>query len=135
LAGSCGNGADGTFDPNSGDTEISHFPQILDFTTDVNSARFQDLDGDGCSMSGGGPRNGFTKMGTCMDLSKLNTGEAVATTVAVGVLGSSGSPFDIAFATTLPNKVDGPEPLLGAVCANPPAISFAGVAERCLKAQ
>lgn len=115
------------------DMLIVEFPQILDFTTDKNSAKFQDLDGDGCFRSGLGPEGGFTAAGVCMDLNAKTV-----TTGAAGVLGSSGGPtYDLAFQTILPNTYTGPEPLTGATCANPPVINFEGdgEADRCISAQ
>ena len=48
------------------------------------------------------------------------------TTVAVGAVGSSGSPlFDLTFVTNLPNQASGPGAPLGATCASPPIITSA----------
>src|SRR6185436_17589497 len=55
------------------------FPQILDFTTDTNSADWSDLDPDGCCLAGSGPSSeqacafgggstsGLSSTGTCLD--------------------------------------------------------------------
>jgi hypothetical protein len=129
--------ADGTFDPGAvePDLEITRFPQILDFTTDRSTAKWADLDGDGCSLAGAGPASGFDadphSTGVCLDLDN-NT----ITTVASGPVGSTGSPlFDLTYLTFLPNQFSGPEAPLNATCDSPPAINFAGTASRCVNAQ
>jgi hypothetical protein len=127
--GSCPD-ADGRFDPD--DTFIVSFPQILDFTTDTNTAKFQDLDGDGCSKSGAGPAAGLSSSGACMDITKLNTGERATTIAASGTVGSVGRPYDLVFTTTSPNKADGPAAPLHATCDPAPDINFEGSAIRCV---
>ncbi len=116
------------------DQLIVEFPQNLDFTTDRTQARFEDLDGDGCRISGQGPAVGLpARTGVCMDLNAKTV-----TTVAAGVVGSSGGPtYDLAFSTILPNTFNDPEPLTGITCADPPAINFEGDgrADRCIMAQ
>jgi hypothetical protein len=118
------------------DMLIVQFPQNLDFTTDTNTARFENLDGDGgdtCFRSGLGPTALPPRTGRCMDLTARTV-----TTAASGVLGSSGGPtYDLSFTTLLPNTYNPPEPLTNATCANPPAINFEGdgVADRCIVAE
>ncbi len=123
--GFCPDG-DGTYDAGT-DTLITQFPQILDFTTDTNTATFTDIDGDGCSIAGFGPTM-LSASGECMDIAG-----ATVTTGAAGTIGSPALPFDITFSTTLPNSVTGPEPSSGATCASPPAINFNGTATRCIQ--
>ena len=118
---------DGTYNAGT-DTLILVVPQTLDFTTDVSTSSWQDIDGDGCSIAGAGPAAGFTRTGIC-----INTGAMTVTTAATGTIGSNGSPlFDITFATRLPNSISGPAALLGATCPSPPIINFAGSATRCI---
>jgi hypothetical protein len=119
---------DGMFDPGT-DTLILVVPQILDFSTDVSTASWSDIDGDGCSIAGAGPAAGLTREGVCID-----TGAMTVSTAATGTIGSNGSPlFDLTFATLLPNSLSGPAPSLGATCATPPVINFAGLATRCIE--
>jgi hypothetical protein len=116
----------GTFDPPT-DIKISEFPQILDFTTDKNTATWKDLDGDGCSLAGAGPAS-LSSTGVCMDLTNHTV-----TTVASGPVGTSALPYDLTFTNTLPNTFarDGDE--IGATCDSPPAINFMGTVTRCIK--
>src|SRR6185295_10631524 len=91
------NGADGTFDPGQGlfsdDFLVTRFPQVLDFTTDTNTARWEDLDGDGCVIAGRGPRAGLVNTGECLDLNAQTL-----TLAASGTVGSAGSPiFDLTY--------------------------------------
>jgi len=125
---------DGTFDPGRGDPIkddmlIVEFPQILDFTTDTNSAVWSDLDGDGCAIAGGGPQRGLSSTGTCIDLDAHTV-----TTAASGPIGSSGGPaFDLTYTTRLPNTFSGPNPPMGSTCTSPPALNFGGSVSRCIK--
>ena len=120
--------SDGVFNQ-PGDTPILVVPQILDFTTDVSTASWTDLDGDGCSIAGAGPSSGLTRTGSC-----INTGAMTVTTAATGTIGSAGSPlFDLTFATLLPNALSGPTAPMGATCTTPPTINFTGVATRCIQ--
>jgi len=126
------NGADGTFDPGNGgptdDLLIVRFPQILDFTTDTNTTRWEDLDGDGCIIAGRGPKAGLTNTGVCLDID----GHTI-TTAASGPIGSAGSPtFDLTYSTKLVNSFSGPDAPLGATCDNPPQINFTGLAHQCI---
>jgi len=118
---------DGTF--NGGDMVITEFDQILDFTTDEAHAHWSDIDGDGCSIAGGGPINGQALIkGECLD-----TGAMTAKTVAAGGFGSTGVPQDGSFSTSLPNTVALTGAFAGATCGSPPALSFtAGTVTRCL---
>ena len=110
------------------DTLVLRINQILDFTTDVSTASWADIDGDGCTIAGAGPASGLTRTGTCIDTSAMTV-----TTAATGTIGSDGSPlFDLTFATLLPNAVTGPEAPLGATCTTPPVINFTGLATRCI---
>jgi hypothetical protein len=129
------NGADGTFDPGPDpvhdDFLVVRFPQILDFTTDTNTTKWQDLDGDGCVIAGRGPAAGLTNTGACLDLDAKTI-----STAASGPIGSSGSPtFDLTYTTRLVNSFSGPEAPSGATCDNPPAINFNGLAHQCIVAQ
>ncbi|MGH7788621.1 MAG: hypothetical protein ACRERC_17250, partial [Candidatus Binatia bacterium] len=126
MLGTCT--GDGVF--NEGvDTIITEFPQILDFTSDANTAKWQDLDSDGCTISGTGPAGGFTATGECMDVEA-----GTVKTGAAGSIGSAGAPtFDLSFASVLPNTISGPNPLSGATCDTPPVINFTGAASRCLQ--
>jgi hypothetical protein len=55
------------------------------------------------------------------------------TTAASGAIGSSGGPtYDLLFTTILPNGVTGPDAPMGATCAFPPKINFAGSIDRCI---
>lgn len=120
--------SDGTFNQGT-DTPVLIVPQILDFTTDVSTASWTDIDGDGCSIAGAGPAAGLTRTGAC-----INTGAMTVTTAATGTIGSNGSPlFDLTFATLLPNSLSGPAAPMGAVCASPPLINFSGLASRCIQ--
>jgi len=125
--------ADGEYnpgpDPVTDDFLVVEFPQILNFTTDKTSTKFEDLDGDGCFIAGRGPAAGFSATGVC-----LNVDAMTLSTVASGPIGSSGSPlFDLAYLTQLPNTFSGPEPLTGATCEDPPAINFDGEASQCIE--
>lgn len=123
---------DGTYNPEDGDTLISEFDQILDFTTDATTTMWEDLDGNSCAIAGVGPPGGFpSASGACLDLTN-NT----VTTVASGPVGSIGGPlFDITFLTSLPNAFTGPDALTGATCDDPPVIDFGGTGSRCLTAE
>jgi hypothetical protein len=69
------------------------------------------------------------KFGPC----RQPVGAIVATTAAAGTIGSSGVPlYDLAYTTTLPNSITGPEMALGATCATPPLINFTGSVDRCI---
>ncbi|MGH7789389.1 MAG: hypothetical protein ACRERC_21135, partial [Candidatus Binatia bacterium] len=117
---------DGVF--NGGDTIITQFPQILDFTTDATSTAFVDLDANGCSKAGLEGPGGKNGTGVC-----LNIGAGTITTAASGTIGSAGAPtYDLTFSSVLTNSVTGPAAPLGAVCASPPIINFGGLATRCI---
>jgi hypothetical protein len=118
--------SDGVFD--GADTDILLIDQNLDFTTDVSSSSWTDIDGDGCSIAGAGPAAGFSRTGVCLDI-----GAQTVTTVATGTIGSDGSPlFDLTFATRLPNTISGPAAFGGASCGVPPVVNFSGLATRCI---
>ena len=60
--------ADGMFDPGT-DTDILLINQNLDFTTDVSTSSWSDIDGDGdASLAGAGPAAGFSRTGVCIDI-------------------------------------------------------------------
>jgi hypothetical protein len=119
--------ADGVFDAGS-DTLILLINQNLDFTTDVSTSSWADIDGDGCSIAGAGPPAGLTRTGDCLT---LGTGDV--TLVGTGTIGSDGAPlFDLTFAARLPNTLIGPAPFGGATCGSPPAVDFDGTATRCI---
>ncbi len=118
---------DGMFNPGT-DSLIVEFDQILDFTTDTASSRWQDLDGTRPGDAGCGPAAGPSArppvMGTgeCLDLAARTI-----KTVAAGTIGSAGPPlFDLSYVSTLPNMVTGPQSTTGAVCNDPPLINLAG---------
>ena len=113
---------DAVFNPGT-DTLITQFPQILDFTTDKNTASFVDLNADGCKRGGGlGPDGPGMATGQCLDL----VGGTV-TTGAAGTVASSGGPAgDLLFRTTLPNTIANSGPFTGATCASPPVIPLPG---------
>jgi hypothetical protein len=125
--GSCPD-ADGTFDPATGDTQITQFPQTLDLTTDTSTAQFFDNDGDGCFQKGAGPAGPFMSTGKCIDF--------VAQTVNVaggGTVFSSAAPLhDLLFTTVQNSNITGPDAPGGATCASPPVINFSGLAHRCI---
>jgi hypothetical protein len=123
---------DGTYDPENGDTLISEFDQILDFTTDAATAKFEDLDGNGCAIAGAGPAVGFpSASGVCLDVENKTV-----TNVASGAVGSIGGPlFDLVFLTILPNAFTGPEAPSGATCNDPPVLEIGGTGTRCLTAE
>jgi len=113
---------------NPGDTIVSQFVQVLDFSTDTASAKWMDLDGDGCFLAGQGPLAGHSETGTC-----INLGTGATTTVAAGNAGSGAGPFyDLTFANKIPNLMTGPTALTGATCPSPPPINFAGTVVRCV---
>jgi hypothetical protein len=118
---------DGSFDPEAGDELLLAFPQVLDFTTDTNTARWADLDGDGCSISGFGPREGFSSTGSCLDLETKTLVVAAA-----GPASSTASIGDLSFSTLLPSTLSGPRAALGASCESPPAVAIGGVVHRCI---
>jgi len=123
--GSCG--GNGVFDQGT-DAIITQFDQILDFTTDATKSRWMDIDGDGCTLAGGGPAGGEPSItGRCLDIAS-----GAVTTVASGGFGSTGTPNDGSFSTRLSNIVTGPTASMNATCASPPPISFPGTATRCL---
>jgi hypothetical protein len=125
--GSCPD-MDGTFDPNTGDTQITQFPQTLDLTSDTSTAQFFDNDGDGCFQKGAGPAGPFMSSGQCIDF--------VAQTVNVaggGTVFSSAPPLhDLLFTTVQNSNISGPTTSGGATCASPPVINFNGLAHRCI---
>jgi hypothetical protein len=116
----------GTFDPPT-DIKINEFPQILDFTTDTTTAKWVDLDGDGCSLAGAGPAS-LSATGMCLDL----TAQTV-TLVAAGTVGSEALPYDLTYLEVSPNTFERTGEETGATCASPPLIDFAGSATRCLR--
>jgi len=117
---------DGVF--NGTDLLITQFPQVLDFTTDANSAKWMDIDGDGCFLAGAGPAGGFTATGSCIDF-----GASTVTTGAAGTIASNGGPlYDLSFSSTLPNALSGPAAPTGDTCGSPPVINFSGLATRCI---
>lgn len=120
---------DGMFDPDT-DTLLAEFPQTLDLTTDTNTARYTDLSGDGCALSGLGPAGPFANTGHCIDL------EAMTVSIAgSGTIFNSGAPtYDLLFTTIQNNNVSGPTASGGAICDDPPTINFDGLAHRCLDA-
>lgn len=118
---------DGMFD--GGDTLILQIPQILDFTTDISTASWSDIDGDSCSIAGAGPAAGLTRTGICIDTSAMTV-----TIAATGTIGSAGSPlFDLTFAALLPNGFSAPTASGGATCDTPPIVNFTGAATRCIQ--
>jgi hypothetical protein len=126
IASSCPD-SDGTFNPES-DTIFSDFLMILDLTTDATTARFTDLDGDGCALSGIGPIGLPTGTGSCLDPSS-----STLTAVTAGAVFSSVGPlYDLTYSATLPFSVSGPAPPEATSCSTPPAINFDGVQTRCL---
>jgi len=113
---------------NPGDSIVSQFVQVLDFSTDTASAKWMELDGDGCFLAGQGPLAGHSETGTC-----INLGTGATTTVAAGNAGSGAGPFyDLTFANKIPNLMTGPTALTGATCPSPPPINFAGTVVRCV---
>lgn len=117
---------DGVF--NAGDAIITQFDQTLDFTTDTTKSSWADIDGDGCSLAGGGPAGGQAAItGSC-----INIAAGTVKTVASGGFGSTGVPNDGSFSTSLPATVAMTGPFAGTTCAAPPAINFAGKATRCV---
>jgi len=119
---------DGVF--NGGDAVITEFDQILDFTTSQAHSSWSDIDGDGCSLAGGGPAVGQpSQTGVCINF--VNNPDTV-TTVAAGGFGSTGVPDDGSFSTKLPNTFTLTGAFAGDTCPSPPAINFAGTATRCI---
>ena len=117
---------DGVFD--GSDTLVLVINQNLDFTTDVSTSSWADIDGDGCSIAGAGPAAGLTRTGACLD---VITG--AVTLVGSGTIGSDGAPlFDLTFAARLPNTLVGPAPFTGETCGSPPGVDFDGTATRCI---
>ena len=118
---------DGEYNPGM-DTLIVQFPQILDFTTDASTARWEDIDGDGCAVAGT-PLMSTSTSGVCLD-----TAASTVTIAAAGPIGSAGAPlFDILFRTQLPSTLSGPEEPMGATCEPAPVIDFGGTATRCIE--
>jgi hypothetical protein len=143
---------DGTFNPGA-DTQLAHFPQTLDLTTDTAAARFIDLDGDHCARSGLGPALYANENSMCAgagDPMACCTGNGTGTCAAVsgkcidlnaktvniagsGTIFTSGGPtYDLLFATVQKNTVSGPDPSGDASCGSPPVINFDGKTTRCL---
>lgn len=119
---------DGAYDPGT-DVLIVSFPQTLDFTTDVSSNSWTELEADGCFLSGAGPAGGFLRTGTCID---RDTG--AVDTAATGVIGSNGAPlYDLSFASLLPNTFSGPAAPLGVTCGSAPSIAIPGSVTRCVQ--
>jgi hypothetical protein len=116
---------DGVF--NDGDIKISEFPQILDFTTDMSTTRWTDLDGDGCSLAGTGPVT-LSGTGVCMDLAAKTV-----TFVASGPVGTASLPFDLTFLEKAPQTFVRTGDQTGATCTEPPIVDFSGTATRCIK--
>ena len=112
------------------DAIITQFDQVLDFTTDTASHHWADIDGDGCSLAGGGPAAGQpAQTGVCLNFAP---NPDTVTTVAVGGFGSTGIPNDGSFSTKLPNTVALTGSFAGDTCASPPTINFGGLATRCI---
>ena len=112
------------------DTIITQFDQVLDFTTDTASHHWADIDGDGCSLAGGGPAAGEpAQTGLCLNFAP---NPDTITTVAAGGFGSTGVPNDGSFSTKLPNTVALTGPFAGDTCGSPPPINFSGLATRCI---
>lgn len=121
--------ADGTYNPENGDTLILDAQQILDFTTDTSAASWMDLSGDGCAFAGNGPALPFPNAGACWDIAAGSIRIA-----ASGIVAFASAPlFDVSFYTVLPYRISAPEPSQGATCASPPPINFDGTAVRCLE--
>jgi hypothetical protein len=117
---------DGVF--NGTDMVAAEFDQILDFTTDKATGKWQDLDSDGCTLAGFGPAAGYSKTGKCVDIAA-----GTITAVAVGEFGATGGLFDGAFATVLPSTFTGPSGEPSATCASPPQINLGGgTVTRCI---
>lgn len=120
---------DGVYDVGT-DTLLAEFPQTLDLTTDTNTARFFDIDGDTCSRSGLGPQGPFASTGQCIDF-----GDNTVNIAASGTVFTSGGPtYDLLFTTVQNNTIGAPAPFGGATCPSPPLIDFDGTASRCLVA-
>jgi len=119
--------SDGTYDA-PGDTLLARFPQTLDLTTDTNTARFADLDMDGCARIGLGPSGPRSDTGSCIDFTTGSVAMAGA-----GAVFSSGNPlFDILFTTKQPGILSAPAPSGGSVCNTAPPIDFGGLLTRCV---
>jgi len=148
---------------NGNDLAVADFNQILDFTTATASGHWADIDGDGCSIAGSGPPVGFAVgkcpdnmtactlatqatdcmgqkppvcrgVGTCIDLTAINTPAIAVTTVAQGQFGATGGLHDGSFTNTLPSMISGPAAPLGATCGtSAPVIDFSGTATRCIQ--
>jgi hypothetical protein len=141
--------------PEGADTIITSFPQTLDQTTDRATAEFVDLDGDACSIKGVGPAGPYTTnqlctgagapyacctgsgTGTCVGNGGTGTcidfGANTVTVAGTGTIFSSAAPLhDLLFANILPSTITGPAAFGGATCGSPPAINFAGTADRCI---
>ncbi len=143
-------------DPNGfDDTIITQFPQTLDLTTDRATAQFADNDSNGCSLKGVGPAGPYTTNQLCFGFGNpysCCTGTSTGTCTGNGSVGkcidfnsmmmnvagggtvfSSAAPLhDLLFDVTLPNSMSAAGPPLGATCAAPAAINFAGTASRCI---
>jgi hypothetical protein len=95
--------ADGQFDPGR-DLIITNFDFILSPTTGGSSARFSDLNSDGCSFAGSGPESqsnsGSAAPGPCCTVGQSTT------VVATGVAFTGGAPlFDLSFNNTTPTTI------------------------------
>ncbi len=122
----CNGMGDNVFDPS--DTDVTTFAQILDFTSDSTHSSFSDLDGDGCSIAGGGPAGGQpTVTGTCIDF----VSNKVTTVASGGFFSNGAAPYDGSFSTTLPNSIALTGAFAGDTCSSPPPINFSGTATRC----
>jgi hypothetical protein len=120
---------DGVFQMGT-DTIITQFDQILDFSTDTAHAHWADIDGDGCSIAGGGPSAGQPAIkGRCIDTS---ASPMTIATASAGGFFSAGLPYDGSFSTFLTSTVTQTGPFAGDICGSPPPINFAGTATRCL---
>ena len=148
--------SDGMFNMGT-DTLVTQFPQTLDLTTDRATAQFADNDGDGCSLKGVGPAGPFTTNQLCRGFGNpyaCCTGTGTGTCVGNGGVGacidfagqtmtsagggtvfSSANPLhDLLFASIQPANITGPTAFVNSTCGSPPAINFAGSAQRCIVA-
>jgi len=125
---------DGTYDaaphpdPAADDVLVLQYRQIRDITTDTTTARWEDLDGDGCTIAGRGPASGLSSTGECLDLEAGTIG-----TVDAAPISTVGAPlYDATYVMRARHTISGPDVPLGATCTSPPAIDFHGTATRCI---